>query len=101
MVDAIVGTKHTFEGLDGEISVEIKPGTQSADVLTVKNRGITKLRGHGRGDLRVGIHVVTPTKLSAKEKELIAAFAAEHKVTIPELVPVQQGIFAKLRGRFF
>ncbi len=101
MTDAILGTKTTFEGLDGDIDIEIKPGVQSADVLTVKNRGITKLRGHGRGDLRVGIHVVTPSKLSNKEKELIASFAAGRKADGPALAPYQQGIFAKLRGRFF
>ena len=101
MTDAILGTNTTFAGLDGDIDIEIKPGVQSADVLTVKNRGITKLRGHGRGDLRVGIHVVTPSKLSNKEKELIASFAAGRKADGPALAPYQQGIFAKLRGRFF
>lgn len=101
MTDAILGTKATFEGLDGEVEIEVKPGIQSADVVTVKNRGVTKLRGHGRGDLRVGIHVVTPSKLSAKEKELIASFAQGRKAEAPSLAPHQQGIFSKLRGRFF
>jgi molecular chaperone DnaJ len=101
MTDAIIGTTTTFEGLDGEVEVEIKPGIQSADVITVKNRGVTKLRGHGRGDLRVGIHVVTPTKLSKKEQELISQFASGRKVEAPSLVPQQQGIFSKRRGRFF
>lgn len=101
MADAILGTTASFEGLDGDIEIEVKPGIQSADVITVKNRGVTKLRGHGRGDLRVGIHVVTPTKLSKKEQQLIADFAAGRKVELPTLAPYQQGIFSKLRGRFF
>jgi len=101
MTDAILGTSTTFAGLDGDVAIEIKPGVQSADVITVKNRGVTKLRGHGRGDLRVGIHVVTPSKLSKKEQQLIEQFAAGRKAEPPSLAPFQQGIFSKLRGRFF
>lgn len=101
MTDAILGTKTTIDGLDGPVEIEIKPGTQGSEVISLKDRGITKLRGNGRGDLRVGIHVVTPTKLSSKEKELIEKFAASHKQSAPQLAQFQQGIFAKLRERFF
>jgi molecular chaperone DnaJ len=101
MTDAILGTTAKVDGLDGEILVDIKPGTQGSDVITVKDRGITHLRGSGRGDLRIGIHVITPTKLSSKERELIAAFAAERKQPAPSLSHFQQGMFAKLRDRFF
>ena len=101
MTDAILGTTTTFTGLDGEITLELKPGTQGADVLTVKDRGITHLRGSGRGDLRVGIHVITPLKLSGKERELIETFAKGRKSTAPKLSEFQQGIFSKLRDRFF
>lgn len=101
MVDAIMGTSVTFPGLDGDITLEIKPGVQSSDVLVVKDRGITRLRGSGRGDLKVGIHVLTPTKLSGKEKDALAAFAKIHKSPLPRVASFQQGIFAKLRDRFF
>lgn len=101
MTDAILGTTTTFTGLDGEITMELKPGTQGADVVTVKDRGITRLRGAGRGDLRVGIHVITPVKLSGKERELIESFARGRKSAAPKLSEFQQGIFSKLRDRFF
>lgn len=100
MADAILGTTTTLEGLDGEVELEIRPGTQSADVLTVKDRGVTKLRGTGRGDLKIGVQVVTPTKLSHKERELIEKFAAGRKSKGPELSHFQQGLFGKLRDRF-
>ena len=38
MTDAILGTKTTLKTLDGEVAVEIRPGTQSAEVLTIKDR---------------------------------------------------------------
>lgn len=101
MTDAILGTKTTFSGLDGEVSLEIKPGTQGAEVITVKDRGITKLRGSGRGDLKVGIQIVTPTKLSNKEKKLFEEFASSRKQPAPQLAQFQQGMFSKLRDRFF
>ena len=101
MTDAILGTKVTVPALDGDVSVEIKPGTQGSEVLTVKDRGITRLRGNGRGDLKVGIHIVTPTKLSGKEKDLIESFAKGRKQAAPQLAHFQQGMFSKLRDRFF
>lgn len=100
MADAVLGTTATFTGLDGEISVDIKPGTQSAEVISLPDRGITKLRGGGRGDLKIGVQVVTPTKLSAKEQEILKQFAATYKAKKPRLAEFQQGLFAKLRDRF-
>jgi molecular chaperone DnaJ len=101
MTDAILGTTTTIDGLDGPVQLEIRPGVQSADVLTIKDRGITKLRGVGRGDLKVGVQIVTPTKLSHKERDLIEAFAKAHKGQGPQLARFQQGMFGKLRDRFF
>lgn len=100
MTDAILGTTATVKALDGDISMDLKAGVQSADIITIKDRGITHLRGSGRGDLRVGIQVVTPVKLDHKERELIKQFAAAHKHTEPTLARFQQGLFAKLRDRF-
>ncbi|WP_353987958.1 molecular chaperone DnaJ [Ruicaihuangia caeni] len=100
MADAILGKHVTLNSLDGPVDVELKPGTQSGEVITVKDRGITRLRGAGRGDLRIGVHVVTPTKLSRKEEELIKQFAAKRKDDPPQLAHFQQGLFAKLRDRF-
>ncbi len=100
MTDAILGTTTTIQGLDGEVELEVRAGVQSADVLVIKNRGITHLRGSGRGDLRVGVQVVTPTKLGHRERELIEQFAAKHKKSKPQLAHFQQGMFSKLRDRF-
>jgi molecular chaperone DnaJ len=99
MWDAVLGTTATLAALDGDIDVELKPGTQSSEVVTVKGRGITKLRGGGRGDLKIGVQVVTPTKLDHKQKELLKQLADAHKYPAPSLGHFQQGLFAKLRDR--
>lgn len=100
MTDAILGTRAVLEGLDGPIEIDVRAGVQSADVITVKDRGISHLRGSGRGDLKIGVQVVTPTKLDHKQRELIRQFAAAHKQPAPALARFQQGLFAKLRDRF-
>lgn len=100
MADAILGTNVRLKALDGEVMVEIKPGTQSAEVITVKDRGITRLRGAGRGDLKLGIQVVTPARLNSKETKLIEEFAASRRPIPPQFSTFQQGLFSKLRDRF-
>jgi molecular chaperone DnaJ len=100
MTDAILGTTATVHSLDGDVELEVRSGVQSGDVLTIKDRGITRLRGTGRGDLKVGVQVVTPTKLDHKERQLIEQFAGSRRQTAPQLAQFQQGLFAKLRDRF-
>lgn len=100
MTDAVLGTTATLASLDGDVTVEIKPGTQSADIITVKDRGITRLRGGGRGELKIGIQVVMPVRLNSKETALIKQFQASRPPVPPEFSTFQQGLFAKLRDRF-
>ena len=44
--------------------------------------------------------MVTPTKLSHKERELVEKFASGRKHDSPQLSQFQQGLFGKLRDRF-
>ena len=101
MVDAIRGIKVTLEALDGEVSFDLKPGVHAGDVHVVKSRGITHLRGSGRGDMKFGVQVVTPQKLSKAESALIDEFANLRPANLPHLAEHRQGLFAKLRDRFF
>lgn len=100
MPDAILGTTTRIASLDGDVDLDVRPGIQSGDVLTIKGRGITPLRGTQRGDLRVGIQVVTPTRLDAKQRALIEDFAKKSKAPAPRLAEFHQGMFSKLRDRF-
>jgi molecular chaperone DnaJ len=100
MPDAILGTTTTIDSLDGPVDLDVRAGVQSGEILTVKGRGITPLRGGQRGDLRVGVHVVTPTRLDAKQRALIEDFAKKTKAPAPRLAEFHQGLFSKLRDRF-
>lgn len=101
LIDAILGAETTVESLDGPVDITIRPGVQSEDVLTIKGRGVTKLRGAGRGDLKLPVHVVTPTKLGGKEIDLIKKLREIRKPHPPTLKASQSGTFQRLRERFF
>ena len=46
-------------------------GIQSGKQLRLPNLGLPHLRGRGKGDLVVRFRVWTPTKLGAREKQLL------------------------------
>jgi len=75
MTKAALGSKESIKSLDGDLEVVIKPGTQSNDVISIKGKGMTRLRGGGRGDLYVHINVEIPSKLSKPEEELLREFS--------------------------
>jgi molecular chaperone DnaJ len=101
MTDALVGTAVTLDALDGPVDVDIRPGVQNDDTLTFKSRGVSKLRGAGRGDLALHVHITTPTKLSQKETELITALRTLRSPEAPHLRDVGPKKFQRLRERFF
>ena len=76
MVEAALGTTIEVEGLDGAESVEIPKGTQPMDVITIKRKGIPRLRGGGRGNLHVVCRVEIPRQLNAKQRKILEEFAA-------------------------
>jgi molecular chaperone DnaJ len=77
MTGAALGTSMKIQSLDGEIDLGIKPGTQSGQIIPIRGKGMTKLRGGGRGELYAHINVEIPTKLSRKQEELLKEFATE------------------------
>ena len=99
MSAAALGASIPLETLDGERTIEIKPGTQPGDVVTLKGLGVTRLRTKNRGDLLVHANVRTPTKLDAKQTELLKEFAQARGEDAPKgnFQSVNQGLLGKLR----
>lgn len=65
------------ENCDGEckIAVKVPEGAQTGRTVRVKGRGMPSLRSRERGDLVVELFVETPTRLTARQKELLREFA--------------------------
>jgi molecular chaperone DnaJ len=75
MTAAALGTTIVLESLDGTESIDLRAGTQSGYVHTLRQKGVAHLRGSGRGDLHVHIDVVTPTKLDERQTALLRELA--------------------------
>jgi molecular chaperone DnaJ len=75
MTAAALGTTLNLETLDGEEELDIRPGTQSGSVLTLRGRGAPRLRATGRGSLHVHVEVATPTRLDAEQEKLLRELA--------------------------
>ena len=73
--EAALGTKIQIPTLEGREDYTIPEGTQSGTVFTLKNRGVTEVRGTRRGNLSFKVNVEVPRNLSSKQKELLKAFA--------------------------
>jgi molecular chaperone DnaJ len=74
---AALGTEVTVPTLDGDVVVNIKPGTQPGEVLRIKGKGMPKLGGYGRGNLMIRVNVEVPTNLSPRQRELLEELARE------------------------
>jgi len=60
--------------LEKKIELKIPPGTPSHTVFRLKNQGIKKLHGFGKGDQYVRVIINVPKSLSRKQKKLLEEF---------------------------
>ncbi|RBY95315.1 molecular chaperone DnaJ [Blastococcus sp. TF02-8] len=101
MTSAALGTTLNLKTLDGEEDLDIKPGTQSGSVLTLRAHGAPRLRATGRGNLVVHVEVATPTKLDAEQEKLLRELAALRGEDQPESHHAAQGgLFSRVRDAF-
>jgi molecular chaperone DnaJ len=95
--DAVLGSLAKIDTFDGEIEIEVEPGMQTGEIISVKGKGVQHLRSNGRGDLKIKIQVVTPTKLDSKQKELFRSLAGLRKEESIKLVKQTHGRFSGKR----
>lgn len=102
MTAAALGATLPLETLDGPEQIDIRPGTQPGQVIPLHGRGVTHLRGSGRGDLLVHIDVQTPTKVDARQEELLRELARlrDEERLEGQFSPGGQGLFSRIRDAF-
>jgi molecular chaperone DnaJ len=89
-------------GVETSFELEVKAGTQSGQEHTLRGRGVPGLRG-GRGDLVVTVVVETPTRLDARQQELLRELAAVRGEEKPDgrITPGhQKSFFGRIRDAF-
>ncbi len=96
IAQASLGTKVTLTTLDGDEELAVHAGTQPGHEFVLRGRGVPRLQGRGRGDLRAIVQVDVPTKLTHAETELLKQFAEGRGEAVGE----SGGLFSKIKSAF-
>ena len=76
-VQAALGDELEVPTLEGSAKLKIPEGTQSGTIFRMKGNGVPNVSGYGRGDQHVLVKVITPTRLSEKQKTMLKEFALQ------------------------
>ncbi len=95
MFQAALGCTIDAPALDGEIEMNLDPGTQPGDVIVRRGKGIPRLGGRGHGDQHIHIKVTVPKKLNERQVELLSELAE----SVGEQAGGEKGFFDRLLGR--
>ncbi|MBS1904302.1 MAG: molecular chaperone DnaJ [Bacteroidetes bacterium] len=74
---AALGADVEVPTLGGRAILKIQGGIRSGTILRMRDKGIQHLNRSGKGDQLVRVHIVTPTKISRAEKDLIEKLSQE------------------------
>ena len=97
-VQAALGDTIEVPTIHGKVEMKVAPGIQSGTVMRLRGKGIPLLRHEGAyGDQHVRIKVLTPQKLSDKQKELLKEFA---EIGGAKVNPEQNSFFNKVKKMF-
>ena len=101
MTAAALGTVLTLDTLDGPQEIDLRPGTQPAQVITLRGLGVGHLHVGGRGDLHIHVDVHVPTGLDDEQAGLLQQLATLRGEERPEarFSAANPGVFAKLRDK--
>ena len=77
--------------------IEIPAGIQSGKQLRQRGAGMPVMNGRGHGDMVIQVEVETPTRLSAKQREILEQF---RETETGEECPNSKGFFQKLKDAF-
>ena len=70
MAQAALGCEVDVPTLTGVETIQIKPGTQNYEKIKLRGKGIKSPNSLTRGNMYVVVNIITPTKLSRKQKKL-------------------------------
>ncbi len=97
IAQAALGAQLEVPTLDGTQTLAIPEATQHGAQFRLRNQGMPRLNGGGRGDLFVHIELRVPAKLTRDQRRLLEQLSE----TLPaENQPKQKGLFDKVREYF-
>ena len=72
---AALGDRVEVPTVDGPVELDIKPGSQTGEVIKLREKGVPFLQGNGRGDQLVTLRLTVPRKLSDEQRKLLQELA--------------------------
>jgi molecular chaperone DnaJ len=100
VAQASLGVELQVPTLDGgHQELRVPPGTQHDKVFVLRGQGVPHLRGSGRGDQLVRVHVQIPTSLTDEQRRLLSELAQ----TFGEATPLpheEKGFFGRIKDAF-
>lgn len=91
---AALGAKVEVPTLTGKSEINIKAGSQHADLVRLAGKGVPDVRSRRHGDLIVRLLIEVPRRLNDRQRELLVQFAeTEDKQSLP----TTKGFFEKLK----
>jgi len=94
---AAMGTEIMVPTMEGDYRLKVPEGTQSGTSFRVRGRGVPVLNGHGKGDLFVELRVQTPSKLTKRQRELLAELGQLSPV---ENKPQRRSLLGRVKDMF-
>ena len=74
---AALGAEISVPTLEGSTTINIHPGTQVGEVITLKGKGMPRFRAYGKGDILIRIGISVPEKLTSQQRMLLEQLAKE------------------------
>ncbi|MEK5390695.1 molecular chaperone DnaJ [Margalitia sp. FSL K6-0131] len=94
---AALGDEIEVPTLHGKVKLKVPAGTQTGTKFRLRGKGVPNVRGYGVGDQNIHVKVVTPTKLTDKQKQLLREFG-EISGSIPD--EHNESFFDKMKKAF-
>ena len=95
---AALGCEMEVPSLDGNVELKIPEGTQSGTTFRLRGYGIPQLKGASRGDQMVKVRVVTPTKLTEEQTQLLRHFDDSYDEAAQAVK--EKGFFERVKDAF-
>ncbi|MGN1400742.1 MAG: molecular chaperone DnaJ [Bacillus sp. (in: firmicutes)] len=96
-VQAALGDEIQVPTLHGKVQLKIPAGTQTGTKFRLRGKGIPNVRGYGQGDQHIIVKIITPKKLTDKQRDLLKEFAAASGENTDEH---EESIFKKMKRAF-
>ncbi|QKS70849.1 molecular chaperone DnaJ [Paenalkalicoccus suaedae] len=97
-VQSALGDEVEVPTLEGKIKLKIPAGTQTGTHFRLRGKGAPNVRGMGQGDQHIEVKVITPKKLSDKQKDILREFAEVSGNEAPD--EQSDNFFAKVKRAF-